>query len=609
MTDAVNQGLARIPTYAEVLDALASGFGLIEAKDQKLLFQRSWQGRQARFGPNTNKPWRGANQGRIGELLMLLSGDAPDIADELGSFLDNAETLLSFMRAKGVFTRKTYRSGLAAFLGIIVFPQLALFLCHIRARLPESSPLHYLFDLLPDIDVEAYDCAKNTRRAVREQLEKIVGVSVADFKRSISKITEKSDIKLKTIEDQMNCLKFELETLGDHQGCNEKVKAIRAAYIAGVAVQRFIGKLSGGAPSIASVRFFGNIKYWMNVFSKEDEGAVEDGFAKAHRILSLDLAGIHDRFSEDCLDASIEEVLGVFCRHLDARSIEECPPILDAYKMLLSADPDTVSIRESLNLLEQHEDSYIFKPVHNFINARLQMIEGDEMGALARFWDVVNHSEMQQVGEIAEIAASYAISLEIKKAGRWVNGCLDPLIVCIAQNKRQTIWIETQMPTPFGSLCDAPKITESERLIFDAVSMVNNIAIGSGSDFATELCNPFEKLDKYLSRAIGEFRVIHNNGGSEEKAMEEAISLVFNRRVKSQSIFRVPHARPYDAVRDIFFYTQNFFGEMGLEIHMDLNPGIIEYISLSADLQLVILRALDEERFCEDYERNGGGGV
>lgn len=606
MTDAVNQGLARIPTYAEVLDALASGFGVIEAKDQRLLFQRSWQGRQARFGPNTSKPWRGANQGRIGELLMLLSGDAPDIADELASFLDNAETLLSFMRSKGVFTRKTYRSGLAAFLGIIVFPQLALFLCHIRARLPESSPLYYLFRLLPDIDVEAYDCAKNTRNAVRQQLEKIVGVSVADFKRSISKITEKSDIKLKTIEDQIDCLKFDLEALGDHQGYNEKIKTIRAAYIAGVAVQRFIGNLSGGVPNIASVRLVGSIKYYINVFSRKDEGSIEDSFAKAHRVLSLDLAGIHARFSEECLDASIDGIFSVFYRHLDAKPIEKCPPILDAYKMLLSADPDTASIRESLNLLEQHENFFIFKPVHHFLNARLQMIDGDDMGALAGFWEVVNHSEMQQVGEIAEIAASYAISLEIKKAGRWVNGCLDPLIVCIAQNKRQTISIETQMPTPFGSLCDAPKITESERLVFDAVSMVNNMAVGSRSGFATEVCNPFGKLDKYLSRAIGKFRVIHQNGGSEEKAMEEAISLTFNGRAKSQSIFRVPHARPYDAIRDIFFYTQNFFGEMGLEIHMDLNPGIIEYMSLSEDLQLVILRTLDEERFCEDYERNRG---
>ncbi|WP_129590597.1 hypothetical protein [Stutzerimonas stutzeri] len=504
---------------------------------------------------------------------------------------------------------KFQSAGWVNFPSAPTFPQLALFLCHIRARLPESTPLYYLFDLLPDIHMTEYDCAKNTRNAVRQQLDKITEANTADFRSSLNKITTKSDIKLKTIEDKIGKLNQNFSSRDCKEELPDKVKNVRAAYIAGTAIQRFIGHLSNGTPDIHSASLLGILKYYINEFTNQAQKKTQDNFHQSHIILHHDMIGSSNCFPEPDLDTSIMEIFNCYERFVATRTIEECAPLAYALEIIDRAASDTTPVREAIALLEQDKDFEIFKPVHHYLKARLQIIEGDNTSALLNLKDILNCSKKQQLGEIAVIAASYAITLELKKPGRWINNSLDPFIICLAQNKQQNVSIEIPMPTPFWTFSKNPQVTDSTKLVFEAISLINSITLQNATSTTDELCNPLSKLEKHLSKLLKIHRKLCQSVAFDEESIKTATSTTFNNSLKSKSILRTHHAKPYEVIRDLYFYINEFFGQAEIEIHEKLNPAILEYLNLPPQLQLTILKTLDEDAFRSDSNKAGNNQI
>ncbi|WP_303878083.1 hypothetical protein, partial [Stutzerimonas kunmingensis] len=62
-------------------------------------------------------------------------------------------------------------------------------------------------------------------------------------------------------------------------------------------------------------------------------------------------------------------------------------------------------------------------------------------------------------------------------------------------------------------------------------------------------------------------------------------------------------------IKDLYFYINEFFGQAEIEIHEKLNPAILEYLNLPPQLQLTILKTLDEDAFRSDSNKAGNNQI
>lgn len=601
MTEDKDLGRVQIPSYAEIFDELVTGFGLVESQEGKLSSQRSWQGKQSRYGPKDDQPWRGENRGLIGEFVMLLSGNDLKIAGELANFLHNVETGVSHLGGTALFTRKPYRYGIKLFLALFAFPQIAQLLRRLRGRLPLSSPLYHLSGLLPAKDQLDYDSAAVTRNAVRRLLDGITEISTTDFRRSLSKVSSKSDVMLKNIEKQIDELRDEAKGRDEAESLFQRINAVRATYIAGMAVQRFLGRLTREF-SFNAAGFLGLINYHMESIEAPGEHAGINVLSDLHATLFKDLSSNESFFIEELFNenSALLRLQQWFEQHLELKFPEECYPLISALELF---DNETIcipQIAEKLNLLKQHEDFEVFEPYYDYVAAHLNLAQNHVVESLKKFDSVLNHCATQQLGDLAVDAARYAIALKLMSPGKWINGCLDPLVAHLAKNKVQEFQFEVGMPTPFKTFSDIPEHTGSTKLIFESIHFFNSAHRPNTANANRLVCNPLASLERYMTVFFARLDMHVSQGAKELDSIETSVAKAFSQTAKSRSVFRTHHVVPYEAIRDIIFYTNKFFDEMAYFVHESMNPSIHRYILMPPDFQLLFLKSLDPSEFERD---------
>lgn len=595
-------GKVQIPSYVEVFDELASGFGLIESKQNRLASQRSWQGRQSRYGPKNDQPWRGVNHGLVGELILLLAGNDLQIADELANYLHNVEAELAYLRGTALFTRRSYRFGLGYFLGIFAFPQISHLLWRLRDRLPKSSPLYYVKGLLPKKDQEGYDSAVMTRNKVREILDEIPEIKTTDFRRSLSKVSTLSDVKLKNIEFQIEALNLEAKISSADDSTFQKIAQARAAYIAGVAIQRFLGRLADN-PSGNAAGFLGLIHYHLTELDLTPDYLKTDLLYNTHKALASDMASPGDSFVLLMFaeDSPLSILQDLFDEYIKPERPDHCLPLMSALGMMDDHIIYVATFENLLSQLRQDTNFDLYEPHYKYLVAHLHLAQTQATEALSAFDSVLDHCATQQLGDLAVTAAQYAIVLKIISDDKWINGCLDPWVAHIAINKVQKLEFKIGMPTPFSSFASSPVLTGSTVIIFESIRTFNceHRPIIKGSRRLT--CNPFYSLEKHMDKFFSTFDECISRGESEQDAIKTSVNKTFNNTARSRSVFRMHRAVPYEVIRDLFFYTRAFFGEK-IFIHEFFNPSINRYMLLAEKYQLLFLESLDGIQFKKDSE-------
>ncbi|WP_157125664.1 hypothetical protein [Pandoraea norimbergensis] len=595
---------ATIPTYAELIEELTVGVGLADSPSRKLSTARSWIVKQARYATKTSHP---ENRGLADELVKLLAGDVPGLATRLDVCLRQYEGMLSHLRGRSLFTRSSHLFGLGHFLTGWVFPQVAVLLWRGKDWYEPSSPLFHILGQLPRFGSEDYDVVSRVKQAVRAQLPLDGEVSTADFRNALNKLDARSDKKLTTINQELEALGDELRPQIDAALVTRVVSKARAAYIAGIAVKRFLSRLQRKAPGNPA-QFFGWVHYYYDVLqdpAKDPEGG---RFVRTHlqlfdelmssapfHVVDSDRAGSPFQLLVDCHWNAVEEI-----------APGECEPLDKLWALLCGRRVSSDAFASASMAFENHADYAILKPYAHVTRARFALAQGDVANALAGFHRALEHADRQQLGELGALAATSAIALEVMSSARWRPGCLDPLITYLAQTKKQRVTLSMGYPTPFCMFSERPVLTGSEELVLDAVLEFNAWHYATVEGVERVSCNPLVRFDDTMGIFFSHFDREFELHEGRDQAIQVAIDRTFSTTAKARTVIRFLRVTPYEALRDLWFYLSRLFGSDGTVRFVELNPNLGRYIMLPESEAADILRGLDAVCYSMDVDRYNG---
>ncbi|TDN68247.1 hypothetical protein [Paraburkholderia sp. BL10I2N1] len=604
MNTPADNRFATIPTYAELIEELAVGFGLADSPARKLSTARSWIVKQARYATKTPHP---KNRGLADELVMLLAGEAPELATKLDSCFRQYEGLLSHLRGRALFSRRSHLHGLAYFLTGWVFPQVAVLLWRGKDWYGPSSPLFHIPDLLPPFGDGDYDAVRRVKQAVRAQLHVEGEVSTADFRNALNKLDARSDKKLTTMNRELKALGDELRPQTDAVLLASVVSKARAAYVAGIAVKRFLGRLLRLAPGNPA-QFLGSVRYYYEMLQdpeKDPEGA---------RFISSHLQLFNELMSSDLLDvvdpdrADSPFLLLVDCHWKAVGEIVpgECAPLRSLWALFNERRVSSAAFELASTAFEHHTDYAVLMPYAAAAHACFALARGDVPNAQAGFHRALQRADRQQLGELGELAANCAIALEVMFSAHWRPGCLDPLITYLAQTKKQRSTLSLGHPTPFCTFSDLPARTAADELVLDAICYFNAWQYPTVVGVERIFCNPLARFDGTMGTFFSYFdREIDQHVGR-DLAIQNAVDRTFNTTARAQTVIRFLHVTPYEALRDLWFYMPRLFGSDGIVRFTALNPYLERYIRLPESEERAILHALDAACHDKDIGRYHG---
>ncbi|MGO0069565.1 hypothetical protein [Pseudomonas aeruginosa] len=349
--------------------------------------------------------------------------------------------------------------------------------------------------------------------------------------------------------------------------------------------------------------FLGLINHHLTELKLTPDHLSTDRLYNIHQALSRQMAAPGDSFvllmfAEDSPLSLLQDMYDEFIK---PERPDLCVPLMSALDLMDYKFIHAKQIEGLLSKLRQDSDFDLYEPHYKHILGLLYLAQNHETEALSAFESVLEHSSTQQLGDLAVVAAQYVISLTLMSDDKWVNGCLEPWVAHIARNRVQQLELKIGMPTPFKSFAPDPILTSTSNLIFESVLKFNceHRPITRGSRRLT--CNPFTSLEKHMDKFFSKFDACISRGQSEQDAIKISINKAFNNTTKSRSVFRMHRAVPYEALRDLFFYTKAFFGD-GIFIHELINPNVHRYMTLAHEHQLLVLESLDSIQFQKDSE-------
>lgn len=566
------------PSFAQVMQVLGLGFGLAGDRQKKLSEARSYGGKQDRY-----------SRYLLPKLVAILAPDNPAVARELKWRLGQMEYLLSRVRGSYLFTQLRPSKGLHIFLLVWAYPHLAALLKDFRTRVSTASPLYYLPGMLPRLGDPAFDAVKMIKRSVSAVLGDEVEAPV--FSAALDRMERDSSKKLSTIEKEVRELDDEIRfQLRDEIERKQCLAAVRAVYIAGTAVKRFLDIVTGVDPQPLRAL----------------AACLDDEFdPKEHR--ELGMVAQHK---------ALYRSMAIPLHSLQSEAASIVENLLEGYRELLKAvEPD--SIRSGTNLVIQfeshplnvpaveanlkrffdHPGSGLFEAFGLLFQGRLALYRGDIIAGTAIFSRILELAEIQQLGEIAHQAAGCAIALEIMTREQVQYGSLEPIILHRAQSQVQTWQIHIPLPTPFSSFGDIRTLPIGTRQVFEAVAEFNLRQPYMHQYPSRQLCNPLARLDGLLSKFFSELDQQRKTQPQPQKAVRKSVTMVFGRR--KRSVLSIHTATPYEALRDIWSFMSFFFGNE-LMFHERLNTSIQRYLTLRTVMQHRILKALDPVEYRKD---------
>jgi hypothetical protein len=566
------------PSFAQVMQVLALGFGLAGDRQKKLSEARSFGGKQDRY-----------SQDLLPKLLAMLAAGDSALERDLKWRLGQMEYLLSRVRSSYLFTQIRPSKGLHVFLLVWVYPHLTALLNDFCVKVSEASPLYHLPDMLPRRNDSAYDPVKMLRRSVRAALGG--DVDAPDFLRALDRLERDSSKKLSTIEDEVSALGDEIRfQFQDEEEGKRRLATVRAAYIAGIAVKRFLDMATDFDP--LPLRALGACL--------DDEFDPKDnehpGVLALHEALYRSMAfSLQSLMNEDsCI---LDELQEGYWELLKAEEPDVIPSGTNLVILFESPPLNVRAVEANLKNFFEHPQSALFEAVGLLFQGRLALYRGDLNASLVSFKLILEHAESQQLGEIAHQAAGCAIALEIMTREQVQHGSLEPLILYRAQSQKQMWEINIPLPTPFSSFGGICELPIGVRQVFEAVAEFNLDQAYMPQYPARQLCNPLARLDGLLSEFFYEHDRQRKSQAQPQKAVRKSVTLVFGRR--ERSVLSIYTATPYQALRDIWSLMSFFFGRE-LMFHEQLNVNIQRYISLRLVMQHRILKALDPVEYFKD---------
>jgi hypothetical protein len=590
---------AMYPTYDELIDELALGFGLITNTEQGISRARSWAHKQGIYARLPHPK----NHGLRERLVHLMAGRDDELARKLTSYLNGIETVLAELRSEPLFSRTTYPVGMKHFLSEWVLPQFAWLLREGQSRYGPTTPLFHFPDLLQDISEGNLDLAAHARKRVRAQLREVAKVrKPTEFSRTLSKLDTRSVKKLKTVHDELKALEIEIEASAEDLAC------VRAAYVAGTAFIRFFSRWSEFEDVDAAVRAFQRcytlIERWKRgVPPASERQFVDNQFLVFDAMMQVDTPSALRKYPYDRAMKMFKQSYDKRVERLNERT---CPPLLAAWSIL---DAEVVSVQRFEHALADFGASdrhAVFAPYMELAEARLALARGNGEVALQRFIGVVASGENQQLGAVGLEAAGCAIALEVALRDDWQPHVLDHHVTYFAQVQSQANSIRLdEFPTPFGSLPPLVDIQPAEDLVLDAIRWFNQYRFPMVAGVKPIYCNPLSGLEKDLEKFFSALNVGAEDETDRARSIASAVGIAFEAGSKRKVLrFLKDAVSPYAAIRDVFFWIDRHFPDF--VAFVELNPYIGKYLRLPEAEQRQVLLALDEVAYKKETAHSPG---
>lgn len=595
-----DKGFAMIPTYADVFEQLAVGFGLAASPEQKLSTARSWTGKQTRYATPTPHP---VIRGLADELVLLLAGGTSTLADDLRECFRAYEGLVSHLRAKPLFTQQDHSLGINRFLALWVSPQIAVLLRHTKELGGLSSPLGHIFDLLPLHEETDYDIVKRVKQAVKRQLPAENETATTEFRHALNRLDARSDKKLATINREIEKLGESLNGRIDTETLPNLLANIRASYYAGIALKRFIDALSA-LEHPDSLQFLRSIRSHCEILQKPTKQRGDSDLVWLHSSLFYEMRSDFFRAMDPRnANSTLQLLVRLHWRVLKSIEPRDCAPLVALLRLSGETSTNCGAFESAKAAFEQHENYTALRPFAENAEAHFALAHGDLARALAGFLRVVECARWQQLGTLGTGAARVAIALEVLVSERWNARRLDPLITYLAQAQEQRWTFSVGHPSPFCTFTDSPSLTAADEIVMDAIKVFNNA--GYKTVEGALLCHPLKRLDDLLASFFTYLEQALEASIARDDAISRAVDRAFTATARTRTVMRFLTVTPYEALRDLYFYIDRIYG---LELFFSQSPNCFRYVGLQEEQQLAVLRSLDFVSYEEDMTRYARSG-
>lgn len=565
------------PVFGEMIEVLSLGFGISIGRKNKLSELRSFGGKQKQYSTSLQPA-----------LIELLAAGDARIARDLAWRLGQIEYLAARLRGAHLFSPASPDRAFQIFFVTWVAPHLAALLNDFRARASPASPLYHLPDLLPRREDPDDYIIQATKQRVRACLGAELKAPL--FMQELDRLDGTSTKKNLTIEREIKELGDEIRHLLPEEELAQRLQHVRAAYLAGAAVKRFLDL----APNFLRLPLRALGACIDDEFDAPEHG--DQGLCATHVRLYDDMA----ESLAACLNTELPEFKVIddwYREQLGAREPEDVPAFMHIVQLFEAPKPDAAKIAACLRRAEAHPDHALFASVSLLFKARLAMYQGELEASLCAYKEIIALSEYQQLGELEHEAAGCAIALEVLLRSEIVTNSLEPLVLHRAQSQPQQWSLTIPLPTPFSSFGGISELPAGIRQVFEAIAEFNVGYTHMHRRADWPVCNPLHRLDQLLAQYFDALDQQHLLYAQPQKAARKAVTLVFKRRTRS--VMSICGATPYEALRDCWSYLRFFFGEEFLSDDQ-LNPHLMRFIQLRTRQKWRLLKALDGPQYRAD---------
>jgi hypothetical protein len=571
--------MAKFSTYADLIESLALGFDLLDERKEKLSSQRSFPSKQSRYWDE--RP--GGPAGLLPSVLAVLAGEDAALQDILHSLFQQYEHLLSHLCSRPLITPLSQAKVSEIFLRHWVLPQLAAVLHRFRTTFPASSPLHYVEALLPDAEEADYNPASRLRTMLKQRLPDTEFVS--SFRTSLDKLDGRSNTKYRTILAELRKLAAGFPSEQAEQG-NILANQLKPIYLAGMAVKRFAEQVPNGARAI---------RRHLDTLDAGPRHLLVSSLSEAHAgLLALLLKTARmpvDDYWEHGVFFGIWDLCERTLALTDPNTHPASAPVL--HRVVPESGFSPHKLRHAMTRLERHPDRAQLEFILDYGHAMLALYGGSLEDASNRFRRIVEASRTRQLGEYAYAAAGHAIALQIRNVKHIPHGSLNELANVRIQSWPQSTTVNLPHPSVFGLAARPKDLDPVTRTIFLAIQAYNADMRWIGQP---HYVNPYGHTEAFLENV---FAVL-------DQKPHDAPGLC--ERQQGTRAFPMHSATVYESLRDVWFYTNQFFGE-DLVTCWELNPCLLRFIRLSQQTQRDLLRSIDAKQFVRDrdnYRAEGG---
>lgn len=572
--------MAKIPSYAEAVEALASCLGIVSNRDEKLTEVKSYVGKQKRYQDRSAH----AASGLLPDLVAMLAGSSAQVQDTLKHIFSQYENLFAYLQGRALFSPQPQDKATRLFLLCWVYPQLAALLHELREQWPADSPLRYLERLLPQPGQQHYDPVATFRAELKSRIPADIGATA--LRTTVDKLRQGSVRKYTQIVADIRAFK-ECFSVAEAARSKALAEELQAVYIAGTAVQRAAEMEARRLPGSASG--LDMLRHHLQDLAEPQTAPPGMSLAQAHVFILRRLRG--SLMPDYVGSRAVQEVLRCYDYGMGRRDPQQQPEVVEIEALLAAlAGVDVALVRQKIAALAQAEAMQWLQPVLQLLAGKLALVEGDPAVAYDHFRAVVEASKKQQCGPIAYEAAGHAIALKLLLHQGSRRGSLDALVLACLDNVAQEMALQVGHPTPFHEFDQPVELDSAELAIAGAIRDFNKWCERSGSPL---FYNPLAKLDAMVASYFA-----HRDYGCD---VPTAAERAFPKPLRRRTVFPMHAVVPYGALKDIHFYLVQFF-HLGPQ-YLELNPALERYLGISRADKLDSLQQLDPVAFAQDEAR------